>query len=76
MGRWSDPATDALLARLRVEKDAGKRTAITRDILKRVADEMPLVPIHQPLIPWAMRKNVTAPFSPVNVLYFHRARVD
>ena len=76
MGRWSDPVTDGLLARLRQEKDPAKRTAITRDILKRVAAEMPLVPIHQPLIPWAMRRNVTAPFSPVNVLYFHRARVD
>jgi len=76
LGRWTDPRADALLARLRVEPDAGKRREITRDILQLAAAELPAVPIHQPLIPWAMRKNVSAQVTPVNTLYFYRTRID
>jgi peptide/nickel transport system substrate-binding protein len=76
LGRWSDPRADALLARLRVEPDAGKRREITRDVLQLAAAELPLIPIHQPLIPWAMRKNVSAQVTPVNTLYFYRTRID
>jgi peptide/nickel transport system substrate-binding protein len=76
MGRWSNARMDELIQQLQVEREAPRRDAIVREALLLAAKELPLVPIHQPLIPWAMRKNVTARFSPVNTLYFYRARVD
>ncbi len=76
LGRWTDARADDLLARLRVEPDIGKRRELTRDLLKLAAAELPAIPIHQPLVPWAMRKNVTARPTPVNTLYFYTARVD
>ncbi|HRE12720.1 MAG TPA: ABC transporter substrate-binding protein [Usitatibacteraceae bacterium] len=76
MGRWSNAEVDAIVARLQREADPAKRTALTGEALKVAARELPLVPIHQPLIPWAMRKGVTAWHSPVNTLYFFRARLD
>jgi peptide/nickel transport system substrate-binding protein len=76
MGRWSNPRMDELIQQLQVERDAAKRDAIVREALLLAAQELPLVPIHQPLIPWAMRKNVSAWFSPVNTLYFYRVSID
>jgi peptide/nickel transport system substrate-binding protein len=76
MGRWSNPRMDELIQQLQIERDAAKRDALAREALLLAAQELPLVTIHQPLIPWAMRKNVSAWFSPVNTLYFYRVRVD
>ena len=76
MGRWSNPEMDRLIARIKVEPDAAKRNEAIRKALVLAADELPVVTLHQPLIPWAMRKNVTAWFSPVNTMYFYRTRID
>jgi len=27
-------------------------------------------------VPWVMRKNIKAPFTPVNTLYFHQVNVQ
>jgi len=47
-----------------------------KNILLIAARELPVIAIHQPLVPWAMRRNVTAWMSPTNTLYFYRARID
>jgi ABC-type transport system substrate-binding protein len=61
---------------MRVERDLAKRDALAREALLVAGAELPLVPIHQPLIPWAMRKNVSAWFSPVNTVYFYLVRME
>jgi len=76
MGRWSNARMDELIQQLQVEKDRATRDAIAREALLLAGRELPIVAIHQPLIPWAMRKNVSAWFSPVNTVYFHKVRVD
>jgi peptide/nickel transport system substrate-binding protein len=76
LGRWSNARVDELVGRMRVERDMARRDAYARDALLVAARELPLVTIHQPLIPWAMRKKVSATVSPVNTLYFYRARMD
>ncbi len=76
MGRWSDARMDELLQRIRVEADPARRDGHIREALFLANRELPVVPIHQPRIPWAMRKNVSAWFSPVNTLYYYRARID
>ena len=76
MGRWSNARMDELIQQLQVTKDAARRDAIVREALLLAGRELPLVAIHQPLVPWAMKKNVTAWFSPVNTVYFYKVRVE
>lgn len=76
MGRWSNARMDELIQSLQGERDPAKRDALVREALLLAGRELPLVAIHQPLIPWAMRRNVSAWVSPVNTVYFHRVRVD
>jgi peptide/nickel transport system substrate-binding protein len=76
MGRWSNAEADDLIARIKVEPDPARRKDEMRQALVLANRELPVVTIHQPLIPWAMRKSVTAWLSPVNTVYFFRARVE
>lgn len=76
MGRWSSPPMDALIQRLQVEADPARRDAVARDVLQLAARELPVIPLHQPLIPWTMRKEVSARFTPTNTVYFHQVRLD
>jgi peptide/nickel transport system substrate-binding protein len=76
LGRWSNARVDAIIQRLQEEHDAAKRDTLVREALAIAGRELPLVPIHQPLIPWAMRRNVTAWFSPVNTVYFYTVKIQ
>ncbi|MGE0358052.1 MAG: ABC transporter substrate-binding protein [Burkholderiales bacterium] len=76
MGRWSNARMDELIQQLQSERDPAKRAAASREALLLAGRELPLVTIHQPLIPWAMRRNVSAWFSPVNTVYFYKVRVE
>lgn len=75
-GRYTNATFDQLLSQARAEPDLKKRDAFLRDALLIVRDEMPILPLHQAVIPWAMRKNVTAVFPPNSVPYFFRFRVQ
>jgi peptide/nickel transport system substrate-binding protein len=76
LGRWSNARVDELIGKMRVERDLARRDALAREALLVAGTELPLVPIHQPLIPWAMKKNVSAWFSPVNTVYFYLVRME
>ncbi len=75
-GRYSNPALDALLDKARSENDLKKRDGLLRDAQLIINREMPVLPLHQAIIPWAMKKNVTAVFPPNSVPYFFRFRID
>jgi peptide/nickel transport system substrate-binding protein len=76
LGRYSNPRVDRLIDQVKVEPDMKKRDALIREVLAIVAAELPVVPVHQPINSWAMRKNVSTVFSPNNVPNFFRVRVD
>jgi len=76
IGRWSNARFDEIVQRMQVEPDMARRDALAREAQLIVGRELPILPLHQPLIPWAMRRNVTAWVSPVNALFFHRVRLD
>jgi peptide/nickel transport system substrate-binding protein len=75
-GRYRNPAFDRAVDAARAENDMAKRDAFIRDALLIINRELPLLPLHQAIIPWAMRNNVTAVFPPNSVPYFFRFRVD
>lgn len=75
-GRYSNPKMDQLIAQIKVEADMKKRDGYIADALKLSNSEVALLPLHQPLVPWAMLKNVDAVFVPSNVAYFYRFRIN
>ncbi len=75
-GRYSNPKFDQLVDAFKVEPDMKKRDALIRDALLLLNAELPAVPLHQAIIPWAMRKNVTAVFPPNSVPYFFRFNIQ
>ena len=76
MGRWSNAEMDRLIEQVKGEQDPAKRNEAIRQALILANRELPVVPIHQPLIPWAMRKNVSVAVTPVNTVYFYRVRIE
>lgn len=79
-GRYSNAALDELIDRFKVEGDMKKRDALIREALLLVNQDMPTVPLHRQIIPWAMSakpgSNVTAVFPPNEVPYFFRFKVQ
>ena len=75
-GRYTNPKFDYLVDQARIENDLKRRDAHIREALLIIGSELPIVTLHQSIIPWAMRKNVTAVFPPNSVPYFFRFRID
>ena len=74
MGRWSNPDVDRLLDEIKVQMDPAKRNEAIRRVMVIANETRAVLPIHQQLLPWAMRRNVDAWFSPVNTVYFYRVK--
>jgi peptide/nickel transport system substrate-binding protein len=75
-GRYSNPKMDQLITQIGVELDLKKRDGLIREALLLTSAELPVISLHQPLVPWAMRKNVDAVFTPNNVAYFFRFKLN
>ena len=75
-GRYSNPKFDRLVDAFRVEPDRQKRDAMIREALLILSTDLPVLPLHQAIIPWAMRKNVSAVFPPNSVPYFFRFNIQ
>jgi len=71
-GRYSNPKVDKLITQIKTEFDLKKRDADIREVLMIANADVAVLPLHQMIAPWAMRKNVTAVFAPSNVPYFYR----
>ena len=75
-GRYSNPKMDQLISQISVENDLKKRDGLIREALLINTADLPVIPLHQPLVPWAMRKNIDAVFTPNNVAYFFRFKIN
>ncbi len=74
--RYSNKELDRLIDQFKVETDMKKRDALIRDALLLINRELPVVPLHRQIIPWAMRSNVTAVFPPNGTPYFFRFKIQ
>lgn len=58
VGRYSNPQMDALVERVKVETDLKVRNELLEKALLLSHEDVAYLPLHNQVIPWAMRKNV------------------
>ena len=59
-GRYSNAQLDVLIDAIRTEPDATRRRAMVTTVLRKVADDLPLVPLYRRTLNWAAAKSVRA----------------
>ena len=58
MGAYSNPKLDEMTAQIRDEIDEAKRNALIHKAFKLVIDDYAIIPLFEPALVWATRKNV------------------
>lgn len=59
-GGYSNPKVDALIDQIKVETNQAKRDEMIVQALRLHAEDIGHIPLHDQIIPWAMKKNVNA----------------
>jgi peptide/nickel transport system substrate-binding protein len=67
-GRWSNAKFDALLKDIQQETDQDRRTALIKDAMIIVRDDIAFIPLHQQPIVWASKKGIDLKQAPDNRL--------
>jgi peptide/nickel transport system substrate-binding protein len=75
-GRYSYAEMDRLINVMKNELDSEKRTAAIHAALKIYREDIPHIPVHHQMIPWAMRSNVSVIHMANNQLEVKWTRVD
>ena len=71
-GRYSSPAMDALIDRMKTQVGEARQDAM-RQALRLVREDVPIIPLHHQMIPWAMRTTISIPHMANNQPYFRWA---
>lgn len=58
VGRYSNPQMDALVERIKKEVDQKNRNALIEQALLLERQDVSHIPLHNQVIPWAMKKNI------------------
>jgi peptide/nickel transport system substrate-binding protein len=58
VGRYSNPQMDALVERIKAEVDQKRRNELIEQALVLSHQDVSHIPLHNQVIPWAMKKNV------------------
>ena len=58
LGRYSNPQMDALVERIKSEADAKRRNQLIEQALLLSHQDVSHIPLHNQVIPWAMKKNI------------------
>ena len=75
-GGYSNTEVDALTAKVAIELDPAKRTAMMTEALKIARDEVAMIPLHQQPLAWAVRSGVSIPLTADNKPRLWYATVD
>ena len=70
LGAYSNPALDALAAKIQSEIDPTKRNSMIREALKLHADDVGHIPLHQQALAWGFSKKVALTQLPNNAMAF------
>ena len=74
-GRYSSPAMDALIDRMKTQTGEARQDAM-RQALHLYRTDIPSIPLHHQMIPWAMRSSIEIPHMANNQPYFRWATVN
>ena len=58
VGRYSNPQMDALVERIKAEVDQKRRNQLIEQALLLSHEDVSHIPLHNQVIPWAMKKNI------------------
>jgi peptide/nickel transport system substrate-binding protein len=76
VGRYSNPQMDALVERIKKEVDQRNRNDLIEQALGLSHAEVSHIPLHNQVIPWAMKKEVSVQHRADNRVDMRRVRVD
>ncbi|QHE88027.1 ABC transporter substrate-binding protein [Hydrogenophaga sp. BPS33] len=76
VGRYSNPQMDALVERTKKETDLKLRTELLTKALALQNEDVAHIPLHNQVIPWAMKKNVTVVHRADNRLDWRLIKVN
>jgi peptide/nickel transport system substrate-binding protein len=76
LGNYSNKELDVIIDRIKTETDPAKRDADIITVLQGHAKDFGHIPLHDQVIPWAMRKNVTVVHRADNRLVADWVKVD
>ena len=76
LGRYSNPQIDGMIDRIKVETDATARKKLMTQALQAAADNVAYIPLHDQVIPWAMKKNVQLVHRADNQLDMRHVRIQ
>lgn len=74
-GRYSNPQMDALIQRMKTETGEPRQAAVA-EALRLYRTDVPHIPLHHQMIPWALRANIQMPHMANNQPFFRWARVN
>lgn len=75
-GGYSSPELDALTAKVAMELDPAKRSAMMTQALKIAKDDVAMIPLHQQPLAWAIRDGVSIPITADNKPRLWYATID
>jgi peptide/nickel transport system substrate-binding protein len=76
VGRYSNPRMDYITDRVKVETDIPVRNRLLTEALQLSNDTVSHIPLHNQIIPWAMKKNIGVTHRADNRLDWRLIRVD
>ena len=76
LGRYSNPQMDALVERTKKETDLKLRTQLLTRSLQQSNDDVSHLPLHNQVIPWAMKKNISVVHRADNRLDWRLVKVN
>ncbi|MBS3995763.1 MAG: ABC transporter substrate-binding protein [Hydrogenophaga sp.] len=76
VGRYSNPQMDALVERTKKETDLKLRTELLNKALALQNEDVAHIPLHNQIIPWAMKKNVDVVHRADNRLDWRLVKVN
>jgi peptide/nickel transport system substrate-binding protein len=74
-GGYSNPRMDELIEVMKTQSGEPRMAAI-REALRIYREDVPHIPLHHQMIPWAVRSNLTIPHSANNQPYLRWARMN
>jgi peptide/nickel transport system substrate-binding protein len=76
VGRYSNPQMDALVERIKKEVDSRTRNDLIEQALTLSHQDVAYIPLHNQVIPWAMKTGVTMQHRADNRIDMRRVRID